>query len=154
VQNCAMHFPTRTGTGVAWGRWRIGSHLRISIRKLSSIVLCVPGLVFLLPVAKGMQFLSRADLQSEPALQMQTQQASPSATDKEKPPQYIFTVESILVVSTPDPMAGLCKSLMPRGNVERPSSTLGKAVWRRQSQRASSRQGQKQLQDADQAEVR
>lgn len=98
MQNWAMHVPTWTGAGVAWGPWRIGSHLRISTRRLSSIVLCVPGLVFLLPVATCMQILARADLQFEPALQVQTQQVSPSAADQQKPPEYSISVESNLVM--------------------------------------------------------
>lgn len=98
MQNWTMHVFTWSGARVAWGRRRIGSNLRISIRGLRSVVLCVSVFVFLLPVAKDMQFLSLADLQSEPALQLQTQEASPSATDQQKPPEYTISVESNLVV--------------------------------------------------------
>ena len=98
MPNWAMHVFTWAGARVAWGRWRVASNLRISVRRLSSFVLCVPALVFLLPVAKGRQSLSLADLQSEPALQIQTQQAGPSATDQQKPPEYTISAESNLVV--------------------------------------------------------
>lgn len=98
MQNWAMHVFTRAGARVAWGRWRVASNLRISIKRLTSFVLCVPALAFLPPVTQGRQSLSRADWQTESGLQTQTQQASPSAADQQKPPDYTISVESNLVI--------------------------------------------------------
>jgi len=115
VQNWAMQLPTWTGARVAWARWRIGSNLRISIRRLASIVLCVSAFAFFPPVGRNRQSLPLTDLNSEPAHQTQTQPASSSAADQQKPPEYTISVESNRVVRTPDPMAALFKSQMPRG---------------------------------------
>src|SRR5690348_9775476 len=98
MQNWAVHGFTRTGARVAWGRWRVASNLRISIKRLTSFVLCVPALAFLPPVTQGRQSLSRADWQTESGLQTQTQQASPSAADQQNPPDYTISVESNLVI--------------------------------------------------------
>ena len=79
MQNWAMQLPTWTGARVAWARWRIGSNLRISTRRLASIVLCVSAFAFFPPVPRGRQSFPLTGLKSEPALQLQTQEASSSA---------------------------------------------------------------------------
>src|SRR5690242_10974335 len=148
-----MHVPTWTGARLAWGRCRIGSNLYISIRRLGSIVLCVSAFAFFPPVARGRQPLPLTGLKSEPAQQTQTQPASPSAADQQRPLEYTISVESNRVVRTPDPLTALCKLHMPRGNIEKSSSMRWKAVWRQKSRLDASREGQKQLHDADPAEV-
>lgn len=153
MQNWAMQLPTWTGARVAWARWRIGSNLRISTRRLASIVLCVSAFAFFPPVGRNRQSLPLTDLNSEPAHQTQTQPASPSAADQQRPPEYTISVESNRVVRTPDPLTALCKLHMPRGNIEKSSSMRWKAVWRQKSRLDASREGQKQLHDADPAEV-